>query len=136
MFAQKVFSEREDSDKYCEKRLEKKTVKKSGKAAKKKKNISHQNRLQTRMIIVIVCLVMGAVIFNSYRIKAKKQEYAAQEAELELQIAEAKAEQKALDEQEEYMKTDAYKEQVAREQFGMVKKGEYILKEEDKASQE
>ena len=81
-------------------------------------------------------MVLGAVIFNSYRIKVKKQEYAAQEAELELQIAEAKAEQKALDEQEEYMKTDAYKEQVAREQFGMVKKGEYILKEEDKASQE
>lgn len=111
-------------------------MKKSEKAVRKKKNISHQNWLQTRIIIVIVCLVMCAVVFNSHRIKVKEREYAAQEAELDLQIAEAKAEQKALDEQEEYMKTDAYKEQVAREQFGMVKKGEYILKEEDKTSQE
>ena len=103
---------------------------------KKNKRITRQNRIQTRIIILIVCVVMGAVAFNSHRIKVKEQEYAAQEAELDAQIAEAKAEKKALDEQEEYMKTDAYKEQLAKEQFGMVKKGEYILKEKDKASSE
>lgn len=105
-------------------------------AKKKRRTLTRQNRLQTRLIILIVCIVMGAVAFNSYRIRIKKQEYAAQEAELDIQIAEANAEKKALEEQEEYMKTDAYKEQIAREQFGMVKKGEYILKEKEKASSE
>jgi cell division protein DivIC len=98
---------------------------------KKRRPMSRQNRIQTRIIIFIVCVVIGAVAFESYSIREKEKEYAAQEAELDLQIAEAKAEQQALEEQEEYMKTDAYKEQVAREEFGMVKKGEYILKEKD-----
>jgi cell division protein DivIC len=106
---------------------------KSMKQSKKKRTrpVSRQNRIQTGIIIFIVCMVIGAVAFNSYSIKEKEKEYAAQEAELDLQISEAKAEKQALEEQEEYMKTDAYKEQVAREEFGMVKKGEYILKEKD-----
>lgn len=99
---------------------------------KKKSSISHQNRLQTRIIILIVCIVLGTVVLNNHRIKIKEQEYAAQEAELDAQIAEAEAEKKSLEEQEEYMKTDAYKEQLAKEEFGMVKKGEYIIKEKKK----
>lgn len=99
---------------------------------KKKGRVSRENRLQTRMIILIVCLVLGAVALNNHRIKVKEQEYAVQEAELDEKIAEAQAEQKDLQEQEEYMKTDAYKEQLAKEEFGMVKKGEYIIKEKKK----
>ncbi|MDO4555930.1 MAG: septum formation initiator family protein [Lachnospiraceae bacterium] len=101
---------------------------------KQKKKLTRQNKIQTGIIVLIVCMVLGAVGFNSHRIKVKSQEYAVKEAELEAQIAEAKAEQEALEEQEEYMDTDAYKEEIAREQFGMVKEGEYILKE--KASNE
>ena len=106
------------------------------KKMKRKARITRQNRIQVRMMMVIVCIVFGAVIFNGYRVKEKKQEYTRLEAELDEQIAEAKAESKALTEQEEYRKTDAYKEQVAREQFGMVKKGECILKEKDTSSKE
>lgn len=100
---------------------------------KKKRPVSHQNRLQTRIIILIVFVVLGAVALNNHRIKIKEQEYAAEEAELDAQIAEAEAEKKDLEEQEEYMKTDAYKEQVAKEEFGMVKDGEYVIKEKKKS---
>lgn len=98
----------------------------------KSKRISHYNRTQTRVILAIVLIVVAAVLFNSYRTHKKAQEYAAVEAELDLQIAEAEAQKEALEEQEDYMQTDAYKEKVAREEFGMVKEGEYILKEESK----
>ena len=101
---------------------------------KKKQRVTRQNRIQTRMSILIVCIVLGAVLYNGHRIKLKEQEYAAVEQELDMQIAEAKEEQKELDEQAEYQKTDAYKEEVAREQFGMVKEGEYILKQRDTGS--
>lgn len=99
------------------------------KKGKKAKRLSHHNRMQTRVILVILLIVFGAVLFNQYRIHEKSREYAAKEAELDLQIAEAEAEKQALEEQEAYMKTDAYKEQVAREEFGMIKDGEYILKD-------
>lgn len=96
----------------------------------KSKRVSHHNRTQTRVVLAIVLIVVGAVMFNSYRTHKKSEEYAAVEAELDLQIAEAEAEKAALEEQEDYMQTDAYKEKVAREEFGMIKKGEYILKDE------
>lgn len=99
------------------------------KKGKKAKRLSRHNRMQTRVILVILLIVFGAVLFNQYRIHVKSEEYALKEAELDLQIAEAEAQKQALEEQEAYMKTDAYKEQIAREEFGMIKDGEYILKD-------
>ena len=99
------------------------------KKGKKAKRLSQHNRTQTRVIIFIVLLVFGAVLFNQYRIHAKSVEYAAKEAQLDEQIAEAEAKKQQLEEQEAYMQTDAYKEEVAREEFGMIKEGEYVLKD-------
>lgn len=99
------------------------------KKGKKAKRLSQHNRIQTRVIVLIVLLVLGAVLFNRYRIHVKSQEYAAKEAELDVQIAAAESEKQDLEERETYMQTDAYKEQVAREEFGMIKEGEYILKD-------
>lgn len=95
----------------------------------KNKKLYHHNRIQTRVIVAILLLAVAAVAFNSYRTHQKAERYAAVEAELDSQIAEAEAEKEALKEKEDYMETDAYKEKVAREEFGMIKNGEYILKD-------
>lgn len=95
----------------------------------KKKRVNHHNRIQTRVIVVILMIAVAAVAFNSYQTRQKAEKYAAVEAELDSQIAEAEAEKEALKEKEDYMETDAYKEKVAREEFGMIKNGEYILKD-------
>lgn len=97
---------------------------------KKAKSLSSYNKMQTRVIIFIVLLVFGAVLFNQYRIHVKSLEYAAKEAQLDEQIAEAEAQKQELEEKETYMQTDAYKEEIAREEFGMIKEGEYVLKEQ------
>lgn len=98
---------------------------------KKKKRTARFNRLQTRLIILIIFCVVGAVCFNGYRTYVKSQEYKQQAQELDMEIAQAEAKKEELARREEYMKTDAYKEEVAREEFGMIKKGEYILKDKN-----
>lgn len=95
---------------------------------KKMKRTSRQNKLQTRIVLMIVLVVFVAIGVNTYSTYLKYQDLKAQEAEIDLAIAQAKAEKEALLEKEEYMKTDEYVKDMAREEFGMVEPGEYILK--------
>ena len=97
---------------------------------KKMKRTSRQNKLQTRIVLMIVLVVFVAIGVNTYSTYLKYQDLKAQEAEIDLAIAQAKADKEALLEKEEYMKTDEYVKDMAREEFGMVEPGEYILKSE------
>ena len=95
---------------------------------KNRKKVSKQNKLQTRIVMMIVLVVFVAIGVNTYSTYLKYQDLKEQEAELDLAIAEAKAEKESLLEKDDYMKTDEYVKDVAREEFGMVEPGEYILK--------
>ena len=95
-----------------------------------KRRTSKQNKIQIRLVLAIVLVVFIAIGVNTYRTYLKFQDMKAQEAELDLAIAEAEAQQSALLEKADYMKTDEYVKDVSREQFGMVEPGEYILKGE------
>jgi len=95
---------------------------------RKMKRTSKQNKLQTRIVLMIVLVVFVAIGVNTYSTYLRYQDMKAQEAEIDLAIAQAKAEKEELLKQEEYMKTDDYVKDVAREEFGMVEPGEYILK--------
>ncbi|MBE5956631.1 MAG: hypothetical protein E7253_09265 [Lachnospiraceae bacterium] len=95
---------------------------------KKMKRSSKQNKLQTRIVVTIVLVVFIAIGVNTYSTYLKYQDMKAQEAELDLAIAEAEAEKAALLAKEEYMKTDDFVKDMAREEFGMVEPDEYILK--------
>ena len=66
-----------------------------------------------------------------YTLKAKGQEYAAQIKELEKQKKECSKEKKEIEEFKDYVKTDEYVEEVAREKFGLVHKGEIIFEPEE-----
>ncbi len=92
------------------------------------KRTSKQNKIQTGIVLMIVLVVFVAIGVNTYSTYLKYQDMKAQEAEIDLAIAEAEAEKEALLAKEEYMKTDDYVKDVAREQFGMIEPGEYILK--------
>lgn len=92
------------------------------------KRTSKQNKIQTGIVLMIVLVVFVAIGVNTYSTYLKYQDMKAQEAEIDLAIAEAEAEKEALLAREEYMKTDDYVKDVAREQFGMIEPGEYILK--------
>lgn len=97
----------------------------------KKKN----TRLTSRfgMIVVVSCLALLAVVvvYKAQDLKSQKESLQVQAAELNEQLDEAKQEYKKLEEKQEYMGTDAYVEDVARSQLGLVYPDEIVIKPEE-----
>ena len=71
----------------------------------------------------IVLVSVGGV-----SLRAKNEAYKKQQAELETQIKEEKDRTKEIEKYKEYVGTDAYVEDVAKEKFGLVYEDEIVLK--------
>ncbi len=76
----------------------------------------------------VILLLVIVVSVNGMTLRAKEQEYQAQEEELEKQIEEEKARTSEIDDLEEYVGTDEYIEEVAKDKLGLVKENEIIFK--------
>ncbi len=81
------------------------------------------------LIVSVVIILMGAIVLvNSMTLKAKEKAYKEQEIELQQQIKEEKQKAKEIDKLEDYVGTDAYVEDIAREKLGLVYEDETIFK--------
>ena len=100
---------------------------------KKRSNIkrpeSRQSRFQLRMIMVIACFTVIMVFYNRHQVNEQIERYEQQEAKIQTEIEAEKQKRKELEKEQEYMGTDAFKEEYARKNLDMIKKGEKILKE-------
>jgi len=94
------------------------------KRANRKKRIS---RFTVFGIIVLSFVLCSTLAYKNYGLKAQEREYAKQLAELEKQKKEADKRTKEIEEYKEYVKTDEYIEEVAREKLGLVYKDEIIF---------
>lgn len=82
-------------------------------------------------MVSAVIILLGVIVFvNSMTLKAKERAYQEQEIELKQQIEEEKQKAKEIDKLEEYVGTDDYVEDMAREKLGLVYKDEIIFKAE------
>ena len=84
-----------------------------------------------RGIIFVVLILMAVLLVQSSRLDKRIAAADQQISELDSQT---KSEEKRTDEikdLQDYMQSDEYKEQVARDKLGMVKDGEIICKESD-----
>ncbi len=63
---------------------------------------------------------------NAFQLRAKAKEYQAQETELAEQIEEEKARSAKIDDLEEYVGTDEYVEEIARDKLGLVHENDII----------
>ena len=79
-------------------------------------------------ISMILLLLVAVVSVGSLSLKAKNNAYIAQETELEAKIAEQEERAKEIDELEDYVGTDEYVEQVAKDKLGLVYEDEIIFK--------
>lgn len=77
---------------------------------------------------MILLLLVAVVSVGSLSLKAKNNAYIAQETELEAKIAEQEERAKEIDELEDYVGTDEYVEQVAKDKLGLVYEDEIIFK--------
>lgn len=85
-------------------------------------------------VISIVCIVffLAAIMgMKGMELNEKKNEYSKQIERLELAKKDAEKVKKELQIQEEYMKTDEYIKEMAKEKLNLVEKGEKIFKIEE-----
>ena len=103
-------------------------MKKSKKKNNKKKIVN--NYLGMAAISVVVLLLLGGLTFQSQNLKARIAVYDAKAAALQESIDNEQERTKEIDEQKEYMQTDEYIAEVARDKLGLVKNNEIVFEEE------
>lgn len=83
-------------------------------------------------VIVLTVTLCGVFGYRQKMLKAEKKEYSTQLKELKKQQEKLTEDQKGLEDFREYVTTDEYAEEVAREKFGLVYKDEIIFEPEEK----
>ena len=102
-------------------------IKQKRKANRQQKRLSRHKRSILCISSVIILLVV-VVSVSGVTLQAKNKAYIAQEQELQKQIDEEKARAQEIDELEQYVGTDEYVEQTAKDKLGLVHEGEIIFK--------
>lgn len=81
---------------------------------------------------LVLTIVFGSIfIYKTSELKAQSKEYSRQLEQLKEQKAEQESRDAELDEFEDYVGTDEYVEDVAREKLGLVYSDEILFKPED-----
>ena len=89
-----------------------------------------QHKLSMYLIAAVIVVLGVTLSFASISLHAKNKEYMAQEAELEAQIKAESNRAEEIDELEEYVGTDEYVEDVAKEKLGLVYPNEILFEAE------
>lgn len=100
---------------------------KSGKK-KKKKTIGY-NHLGMFGISLIVLVLLASLMVQSRDLKESLAGYETRAEALSQQLEDEQARTEEIDQLKEYMQTDEYAEQAAREKLGLVKENEIIFQE-------
>ena len=102
-------------------------IKQKSRRRRQKKRVQRHKR-SVLAISSVILLLLVMVSINGITLRAKEKSYVAQETELKKQIKEEKNRASKIDELEDYVDTDEYVEDVAREKLGLVHEGEIIFK--------
>ncbi len=97
---------------------------------KLKRKYKLQHRVSVISITCVVLLLMTILGIGSLSLQEKNRNYKAQEAELQEQIAAEVAREEEIAELEEYVGSDQYIEDVAKEKLGLINPNEIIFKAE------
>jgi cell division protein DivIC len=89
-----------------------------------------QHRLSIILISCVVVVLSGVLYVASSSLRKKNENYKAQEMELEKQLEEANAQSEEIDEREEYVGSDKYIEDVAKDKLGLVYPNEILFQAE------
>lgn len=105
------------------------SIKQRGRKKQPKKRV-RRNQSSVRGICLVLLLLCGVCGVGSISLKQKERVLLAQETELQGKIKEEKARTEEIKELKEYVGTDAYVEDVAREKLGLVHENEIVFKAE------
>ena len=97
-------------------------------AKRKKRSTRRQSRVASLMIIataIIMCIVSTVVVSN---LNKQSRELSNTEVSLQQQIDQANVERTNLEAQAEYMKTNKYIEDMAKDKLGLVYPDEIVIR--------
>lgn len=102
------------------------------KKSKKRRNNQKiaYNYLGMAAIAIVVLILLVGLTMQSNNLKARIAVYDAKAAALQQSIEDEQDRTKEIDEQKEYMQTDEYIAEVARDKLGLVKGNEIVFEEE------
>ncbi|MGN0435695.1 MAG: cell division protein FtsL [Wujia sp.] len=95
---------------------------------KRRKSTRKQSKLSSLMILVVVVVVCAVSVIKITDLKAKSKELSETEKILEYRIEQANLERENLVAQEQYMMTNQYIEDVAKDKFGLVYPDEIVIR--------
>lgn len=81
-------------------------------------------------IAVVVGVLLVSLTLQSRVLKAKNEEYSVQAENLNKQIKDEEARTKEIEDLEDYMKSDEYVEEIARDKLGLAYEDEILFKPE------
>lgn len=90
-----------------------------------------RNKRAMRGIIFVVLILMVVLLVQSSRLNKRIESGEQQISELQSATESEEERTEEIQDLQEYMQSDEYKEQVAKDKLGMVKDGEIIFKESD-----
>ena len=102
---------------------------KKSRKRKSQRKIANNYLGRAAITIVVLILLVGLTV-QSTNLKARIAVYDAKAAALQQSIEDEQERTKEIDEQKEYMQTDEYIAEVARDKLGLVKGNEIVFEEE------
>lgn len=90
-----------------------------------------KRRTSLYLVMMVAGLFVGTLVIHGVNLRVDCKKLQAQQTELKAQKKELQKEKKEIKEKSEYMKTDQYIEDTAREKFGLVYGNEIIFKAAD-----
>ncbi len=105
---------------------------------KNKKYQNIKNKISAVIVILIVIFFIGFFIYTNWKINQRRAELTTQISKLTEEIRLMEVKNKGLKELKEKTGSDAYVEEVAREQLGLNKPGEetFVIQKEEPVSTE
>ncbi len=100
-------------------------------SSRQKRRASSGNRIGMAVIATVVCLLIGVLLVQSFRLKKKISTYQAATVSLGEQIQEEKDRAEELERLPAYISSPEYIEKAAREKFGLVYEDEIIFKPQE-----
>ena len=97
----------------------------------RQKNSSLRRHKRSVAAITGIIILLGAVVFvQGMRLQRQNQQYIAQKEELQAQLDEAEKRSEEIDSLKDYVGTDEYIEEIAKEKLGLVHENEILFRAE------
>ena len=105
------------------------SLKQKNRKRRPKSRLQHHKR-SVLAISCIIVLLSAVIVVHGMTLQKQNKAYRAQEAELQAQIDDEKERSEEIDKLKEYVGTDKYIEEVAKEKLGLIKENEILFKPE------